>query len=1244
MTFNRRNTITTIAVLAIASLAMPRHAAAQVTWTGTSGGDWDTGANWSTGSKPTASGTALFNTTLTSVANAVADQTVGGISFNTNAGTAGNGFTIGTAGGNTLTLGNGGTVQILSTLTGTGKAISVNAPLVLSPASASTAGSYTFANNNSTATNTLNFGGPISGGLTSGTVSLTLGGDNTGNNTIAGNISNGSAASLALVKSGGGTWVLSGTNTYTGGTRVDAGILVYNPAASGTVGLGGGTITLNGGGFRLQGPTTGVVALTNNFSLTDNGRLLWDVASSTTNAAVYSGNITFNTASSKLLTLGYENGAAPNRPLQLTGTISLGSFNQTIRSTAPNGANVPQILGNVDGGGIRSLTLSSYANQGILLGGNGGWNIKDLNVSSTELSMVATVQPTTTTTDYFSGIRANGGKVNVTYGQLVLNGGAYNFDDFTNVLTYGRINIDLTSRDSTIVGGTINGTAQPNGIYLTPGSGVLSGTVTVGSGGVMRNVYKGNAAATTKFGGGDLRLRDGAVYEVATGVGDWNTQTRLTLQAQNASDNLRLGDGSSATAETVTFRGSTNVPFQSPPPTRGFIMQFDSAQVVDDGNVVLSYETPTSNPFIVPSSTSGEGTYNSSDRLIFGWSDRTSSTIQYQFRGGSAGTDFVTRVAGIDVLGPTSGTVFTATSPTRLTNTGTVGFYNSNASMDRGSLGAVIIAGGGSLRTAVSGATVAASTITVNAGGRVEGIGTYSAAVTSNGIWAPGMSIGSNAVTGNLTLSGTSEFELGTPGTSLTSPGNADFTAVSGTLALGGNLALIDNANANSLGSYGAGSYRLFTAPTVSGTFASVTVPVGATTTRVGMVYTSGTASGQGVFANVYNLASAASSQTVNLGNTRVGTALTGSVTLVNSAPANATYTETLSTGNFSSTTTGFTTSGSASGIAGGGSGAGNLLVGLGTGLAAGAQTGTTTLALFSNAVNSSGLAQQSITSQAITITGTVWNAASANTLSTPINLGTVLKGTSLSQALSITNTAPSTFSEKLDATFGTLTGGATTNAGSISLLTAGGTSTAMTVGLGSATAGAKSGSVQVNFASNGDGTSGLAPLALDPQTVSLTATVLDPALPSFSLLSTLTSGTVNIGSFNQNTGVHSAGFSIFNLLSDPTYTADLTLLSITDIGTPSNSLSINLTGTAFGNLEAGQTSNWLASLSSLTTGSFTNQYQFNFESSKSGQSLGGPQSMTLTVTGIIVVPEPGSVALAGIGIAAAAYALRRRR
>jgi hypothetical protein len=136
----------------------------------------------------------------------------------------------------------------------------------------------------------------------------------------------------------------------------------------------------------------------------------------------------------------------------------------------------------------------------------------------------------------------------------------------------------------------------------------------------------------------------------------------------------------------------------------------------------------------------------------------------------------------------------------------------------------------------------------------------------------------------------------------------------------------------------------------------------------------------------------------------------------------------------------------------------------------------------------------------------------------------------------------------------------------------------------------------------------------------------------------------VDIGSFNQNTGDHTKSFSIFNLFTDPTYTADLRLLTITDIGTPSGSLSIDLTPALFGDLLAGGTSNWLASLSSATTGMFSNQYQLNFVSAKNGQSLGGPQSMTLTVTGVIIVPEPGAFALAGIGIAAAAYAYRRRR
>jgi autotransporter-associated beta strand protein len=131
--------------------------------------------------------------------------------------------------------------------------------------------------------------------------------------------------------------------------------------------------------------------------------------------------------------------------------------------------------------------------------------------------------------------------------------------------------------------------------------------------------------------------------------------------------------------------------------------------------------------------------------------------------------------------------------------------------------------------------TAKSSGFTFGSGQTVGGIGTINIGagrtVTSAGIWAPGNSIGSNAVTGNLTLSGTSQFELGTPGTSTSAPGLADFTAVSGTLTLGGALNLINNAGADGNGSVAGGVYRLFTyGNAVSGSYASVTTNPSATT------------------------------------------------------------------------------------------------------------------------------------------------------------------------------------------------------------------------------------------------------------------------------------------------------------------------------------------------------------------------------------------------------------------------------
>ena len=175
--------------------------------------------------------------------------TITSVSFDTSAGAT---LAVGATNGGVLNLLNSGTVQILSTLAGTGNTIAVNAPILLTPASATTAGSYTFSNNSGDGTNTLNFGGAITSATTSNTETLTLSGSNTGNNTISGAISNGQAGTFALTKSGSGTWVLTGSNSYTGQTQVQGGTLV--------VGNGGYVSGSNGSTIVDVGVSNGNVA------------------------------------------------------------------------------------------------------------------------------------------------------------------------------------------------------------------------------------------------------------------------------------------------------------------------------------------------------------------------------------------------------------------------------------------------------------------------------------------------------------------------------------------------------------------------------------------------------------------------------------------------------------------------------------------------------------------------------------------------------------------------------------------------------------------------------------------------------------------------------------------------------------------------------------------------------------------------------------------------------------------------
>lgn len=222
--------------------------AAPVEWNASAGGDFNTPANWNPASVPGPGDTALFNIALSGAVTLSADASPGSISFDTNA----TGFALGALGGNTITTANGGAISILATLTAANQTFTLNAPLVLTPDSATTPGTFTIQNNGTSASSTLVIAGGISSGTTTATETLTLGGANTGNNLVSGDITNGTASALALVKSGAGTWTLSGANTYTGGTSI-----------------AGGTLVLSGGNNRL--PTTGTLAFTGTSGTLDVG-------------------------------------------------------------------------------------------------------------------------------------------------------------------------------------------------------------------------------------------------------------------------------------------------------------------------------------------------------------------------------------------------------------------------------------------------------------------------------------------------------------------------------------------------------------------------------------------------------------------------------------------------------------------------------------------------------------------------------------------------------------------------------------------------------------------------------------------------------------------------------------------------------------------------------------------------------------------------------------------------------------
>jgi hypothetical protein len=168
-----------------------------------------------------------------------------------------------------------------------------------------------------------------------------------------------------------------------------------------------------------------------------------------------------------------------------------------------------------------------------------------------------------------------------------------------------------------------------------------------------------------------------------------------------------------------------------------------------------------------------------------------------------------------------------------------------------------------------------------------------------------------------------------------------------------------------------------------------------------------------------------------------------------------------------------------------------SLFVGVDT-ASAGAKSGTATLNLVSDGQGTSGLGQTALADQLINISGNVFRLAEASVHTPEPVVINARVGDAGEQLLTMTNTAVNDgFSERLNASIGSATGGATA-AGAFNLLGAGATDNSnLVVGIDTSSAGAKSGTATISLASDGAGTSNIVGnVALPSQTVNVSGNV----------------------------------------------------------------------------------------------------------------------------------------------------------
>ncbi|MCB1204743.1 MAG: autotransporter-associated beta strand repeat-containing protein [Verrucomicrobiae bacterium] len=445
-------------------------------------------------------------------------------------------YTIGSAGinqGESLHLSSGGSLTMSP---GTTTAVEIHAPLILEAASTVANGTYTIQNNSTNVANSptdtnlykLNLRGDISGGTTSGTITLNFAGtagnrsSNASANLVGGLISDGGAAGGVFVTVTGsdsgnrGAWSFTNdANSYTGSTVIGGGTLLFTSIADSGVNsaIGAGSLLqLNSG---AQAKYVGGAASSNRTILGSGGILY----------ATGSGDLTLNGT------------------FTLNGGITFRGGRNFIIDTTVTGSGG---MGRTDGGTVYLNQVNTF---------NGNLSVQD------GAFRFASIADKSQNSPIGAGTTITFGQNSSTVGRLEFtgsNGGSSNRDI---VLSNGSNSSSGNGRiDNTVVGQTLalsgwvrsssSNATHVSSLNLTGvGDGILSGVV----GGTTGSPTTPNNMTLTKNGNGTWVLSNANHYYGPTNISAGNLlATNLTGSATGTGNVTTSGSGGLGGTGNVT--------------------------------------------------------------------------------------------------------------------------------------------------------------------------------------------------------------------------------------------------------------------------------------------------------------------------------------------------------------------------------------------------------------------------------------------------------------------------------------------------------------------------------------------------------------------------------------------------------------------------------------------------------------------------------------------------------------------